>query len=48
MDAASAIYVSNFIPLDIEARGPKAKGQAQMNLNKFVYPSNSPAGGPNV
>ena len=48
INAASAMFINNFMTLDIEALAPKAKGEVEMSFNKFVTPHPLPVGGANV
>jgi hypothetical protein len=48
INAASAMFINNFITLDIAALAPKAKGEVEMSFNKFVTPHLLPVGGANV
>lgn len=48
ISAASAMFVNNFIRLDIAALAPKAKGQPTFAANKCALPHSTPFGGANV
>jgi hypothetical protein len=48
ISATSAMFINNFITLDIAVLASKAKGQVEMSFNKFVIPYPLPFGGPHV